>query len=350
MPFDRELGTTVRKEHILQLVKAWEGDESYGVPMELTAITSSTAPALSVRNRAANGVGLLVRNSSDNGDLLRVTDSGVVFSFQPGSINGAGVVTPAITMGGDSDTGFWKPGNLDNNGTISLASQGAEIERWTPTAHTSELPLTIENIAANTDALTLAPVAATGSATQVGPRLVLRSTSSISGVPHTLDFIIKPMTLNQSGSSGMLGIYTKLDSGAETLIMAINSAGQLTLGASDHPLLASYGSAKGTLISFSAASTPSMLNLGTNGQVLTADSTQANGIKWATPSSTPGAHAASHWDAGGSDLLPIDDLDAIPSLRTLGTGASQAAPGNHTHAATGSTSSGALWSMMFGGM
>lgn len=42
--------------------------------------------------------------------------------------------------------------------------------------------------------------------------------------------------------------------------------------------------AKGDLIAATAADTVSRLAVGTNGQVLTADSTAATGIKWATPS------------------------------------------------------------------
>ena len=51
--------------------------------------------------------------------------------------------------------------------------------------------------------------------------------------------------------------------------------------------------AKGDLIAATAADTVSRLAIGTNGQVLTADSTAATGIKWATPA------------GGGGKLLQV---------------------------------------------
>ena len=60
--------------------------------------------------------------------------------------------------------------------------------------------------------------------------------------------------------------------------------------------------AKGDLIAATAADTPARLAVGTNGQVLTADSTAGTGLAWATPS------------AGGMTLLQTLSLSGVATV------------------------------------
>ena len=60
--------------------------------------------------------------------------------------------------------------------------------------------------------------------------------------------------------------------------------------------------AKGDLIGATAADTPARLAVGTNGQVLTADSAEATGLKWATPAASGGMTLLSTTAMSGSTL------------------------------------------------
>jgi hypothetical protein len=66
--------------------------------------------------------------------------------------------------------------------------------------------------------------------------------------------------------------------------------------------------AKGDLIGATAADTPARLAVGTNGQVLTADSAESTGMKWATPTSGGMTVLATGTMSGGSV-----SLTSIPS-------------------------------------
>jgi hypothetical protein len=67
-------------------------------------------------------------------------------------------------------------------------------------------------------------------------------------------------------------------------VTAASGTGEVVVTVPGETLPVTIIDAKGDLIAGTAADTAARLAVGTNGQVLTADSTQSTGVKWATPS------------------------------------------------------------------
>jgi hypothetical protein len=78
--------------------------------------------------------------------------------------------------------------------------------------------------------------------------------------------------------------------------------------------------AKGDLIGATAADTPARLAVGTNGQVLTADSTAATGIKWTTPSAGGGMTLISTTTLSGSTVT-LNSFSGYKEIKLVVVGA-----------------------------
>jgi hypothetical protein len=91
-----------------------------------------------------------------------------------------------------------------------------------------------------------------------------------------------------SGTTSNLGAVQLSDStsSTSTTLAATANAVKTTYDLANGAIAKSIVDAKGDLIAATASDTVSRVAVGTNGQVLTADSAEATGVKWATPAST----------------------------------------------------------------
>lgn len=93
-----------------------------------------------------------------------------------------------------------------------------------------------------------------------------------------------------SGTTSNLGAVqlSTSTSSTSTSLAATASAVKSAYDLADAAIAKSTATAKGNVFTATAASTPTVLSVGTNGQVLTADSTAATGLAWSTPSGSAG--------------------------------------------------------------
>ena len=145
---------------------------------------------------------------------------------------------------------------------------------------------TILSASINSSQTSMAVAAGTGSALLGGVTLA-------AGNVDQFTVAIDPDTANEeivfiTGNSGDTFTIVRGRSGSTAITHASGATVRHVLTSNDldyfnTALQPSQLTAKGALITATAASTASTLSVGTNGQVLTADSTEAKGIKWATP-------------------------------------------------------------------
>lgn len=98
----------------------------------------------------------------------------------------------------------------------------------------------------------------------------------------------------------------------------VNNAGTGTTFSLEGLIPASIFAAKGDILTATANDTPAIKTVGTNGYVLTADSGQATGLAWAAPAAGgPGLSSDTLWDAKG-DLVVGTGADTAAKL-TVGS-------------------------------
>jgi hypothetical protein len=104
-------------------------------------------------------------------------------------------------------------------------------------------------------------------------------------VPSDTDLVKDGAAAIRTALGGVDTSFVDLKGGTTGQVLAKNSNTDLDFvwSADASGIPATIFDAKGDLIAASAADTAARLAVGTNGQILTADSTAATGIKWATP-------------------------------------------------------------------
>jgi hypothetical protein len=143
-------------------------------------------------------------------------------------------------------------------------------------------------------------------------------TTSLSGLDDNSVSLVYSVGYEQVYQNGVLlsrgGDYTASDGTTISLTVASVTGDIFEVFANDLvPLTDAISkgqyNAKGALLSASAASTPAVLAVGSNNQVLTADSAETTGLKWATPA-TPASGlvfiSGASFSAQSSVSLPDD--------------------------------------------
>lgn len=179
--------------------------------------------------------------------------------------------------------------------TVASTSHAYPVVRMTTVTDETVLGVSVGTLAPTEDLIddatntpNLGSVAvATAGIVQV--RLGANVTSGQYAFAHTTYGTAYGSSTRGNGAFGRF--LTSGSAGGKAKILLAPMAGSIEHGT---PIEASLLDAKGDIIVATGADTPARLAVGSNDQVLTADSSQATGLKWAAPS---GGAGGSDWDA-----------------------------------------------------
>ena len=257
--------------------------------LDASKITTGTFPTALIADASVTAVKIADYANAQIGETLPVADHIGQFFFNPleGSVflwdgnvwQPVGVTTGAITFAGTFNAA--SPSGVGQVATVTAAGSaiGLVAGNALPAASTtnSEYYLVVSNggtiTSGNAPLVTLAP-----------PDLVLSNGTSWVEVDVSTGAGAIAAT-NVSFSSGGDISATSVQSAIEEVSTECRNATNITSGtlavARGGTNLASY--TKGDLIAATAATTLAKRTVGTNGQVLTANSADATGLTWATP-------------------------------------------------------------------